>query len=545
MVAASFQISGNILDPIQKRIFPGVITVTDGIITDISPVDAQFSHYITPGLIDAHLHIESTMLIPSEFARIAVTHGTVAVLADPHEIANVLGIDGIIYMIENAKTTPLKTYFGVPSCVPATPYETAGAVLNNDEIERLFKDYHLAFMGEMMNYPGVISGDPEVLARLALARKYGKPIDGHAPGLTGPDLMQYIQAGISTDHEAYALDEALAKIEAGMKIIIREGSAAKNFGDLHPLISQHPAHVMLCSDDKHPDLLIKGHLTPVVKQALQLGYTPFDLFQCTSVNPVHHYRLEVGLLQIGDPADFLIIDNFENFTVLATYIQGTKVAENGRCLFPATKAEPINNFRIQFKKATDFQVHSKSNHIHVIEAIPDQLITRHRVMKATKNGDLIVSDVSRDLLKIAVVNRYREQPPAIGFIQNFGLREGAIASSVAHDSHNIVVIGVDDSSIAEAVNLIIASRGGLALVSEQHREVLSLPVAGLMSTEDGYTVAAHYEKLAAIAKELGCPHKDAFMTMSFMALLVIPELKMSDRGLFDSTRFQLIPLEAE
>jgi len=545
MATASFQVSGNILDPLCKRIFPGVITVTGGKIADISPVDARFSHFITPGLIDAHLHIESTMLTPSEFARIAVTHGTVAVLADPHEIANVLGMDGILYMMENAKTTPLKTYFGVPSCVPATPYETTGADLNNEAIERLFRDYHLPFLSEMMNYPGVISGDPEVLARLNLARKYGKPIDGHAPGLTGPELLQYIGAGISTDHEAYTLDEAIAKIEAGMKIIIREGSAAKNFGDLHPLISRYPDRVMFCSDDKHPDMLIQGHLNRVVKRALHLGYSPFDLFQCASVNPVKHYRLDVGLLQPGDPADFLIIDNFEDFSVIATYIQGCKVAENGRCLFAAAKTEPINNFRCHPKKAANFEVRATADHIHVIEAVPDQLITVHRVMEAAKKGDLLVSDVSRDLLKIVVVNRYEDRPPSVGFIRNFGLKEGAIASSVAHDSHNIVAIGVDDESIATAVNLIIASQGGLALVSGRYREILPLPVAGLMSTEDGYTVATQYEKLAGITKELGCPHQDAFMTMSFMALLVIPELKISDRGLFDSTRFQLIPMKAQ
>lgn len=540
MANQTFTISGNIVDLLKKRIFPGTLHITNGVIADITVSHESYSTYILPGLIDAHIHIESSMLIPSEFARIAVTHGTVGVLADPHEIANVLGIPGIKFMIENAKLAPLKTYFGVPSCVPATPYETAGAVIGPEQIEWLFQNCNLKFMGEMMDYPGIIAGKPEDLIKTDLARKYGKPIDGHAPGLSGTDLTRYIQAGISTDHEAFELSEALAKIKAGMKILIREGSAAKNFATLHQLIDTHPDHVMFCSDDKHPDALREGHLNRIVRRALLLGHDLFNVLQCASLNPVRHYRLDVGLLQTGDPADFIVIDNFKDFHILSTYINGLKVAESGHSLIPYLPARPVNQFNTHPKNAEDFEVRSAASSIHVIETVTDQLITKHRVMPAKKIGDRIVSDVERDILKIAVINRYQDAPPAIGFIKNFGLTDGAIAASVAHDSHNIIAIGVTDEAIATAVNLIIHHQGGVALSSKMYREIIPLPVGGLMSLDEGAHVAAQYSRIAGLAKSLGSPHLDPFMTMSFMSLLVIPELKISDRGLFDSTRGQFI-----
>ncbi len=534
------QISGNIVDLINGRIYPGTLRIRNGIIADIIEEDHEYDNYLIPGLVDAHIHIESSMLTPAEFARLAVIHGTVAVVSDPHEIANVLGINGVRYMVDNGKKVPFKFYFGAPSSVPASGFETAGAELNAAQIEELFRQDKLKFLSEMMNYPGVLNNASEVMAKIEIAHKYHKPVDGHAPGLKGEDLKKYVQAGISTDHEAFQLEEGLEKIGKGMKILIREGSAAKNFHELHGLILRYSHQCMFCCDDKHPNDLLQGHINEMVKMALEKGYDKMKVLQCATVNPVQHYGLEVGLLQKGDPADLALIDGFEKFNILETYINGVLAARDGVSLIPRVRSQVINNFKAKPKKPLDFAIKAETNEIDVIEVIDGELITnRLRVAPKVEDGALR-SDPERDLLKITVVNRYREESPVVAFIKNFGLKQGALASSVAHDSHNIVAVGVSDEDLARAVNLIIMHKGGLGAVGDGWEEILPLPVAGLMSVEDGYKVAEDYQRIAAKAKELGSDLKDPFMTMSFMTLLVIPELKISDRGLFDGHNFRLV-----
>jgi len=538
----ALKISGNIVDVVNSAVYPGTLVVEGEKIKDIEKNDNKYDTYIIPGLVDAHVHIESSMLVPSEFARLAVAHGTVASVSDPHEIANVLGIPGIDYMLEDAKTVPFKFNFGVSSCVPATEFETSGAKIDAQAIDQLLKRRELSYMSEMMNYPGVIFGDPEVAAKLAMARNNAHPVDGHAPGLTGEDLKKYVQAGMSTDHETYGYEEGLQKINLGMKVLIREGSAAKNFDTLHPLIGKFPDYCMFCSDDKHPDDLVKGHINEMVKRALALGYDLFAVLRCATYNPVKHYGLKVGLLQKGDYADFLVVDNLKDFRVLKTYINGRLVAENGKSLIKRQPARIKNNFSAHKKKTADFMVKDKGGAIRVIEAIDGQLVTKSLEVMPKVSGGYVVSDPERDILKLTVVNRYQDAPPAVAFVKNFGLKKGAIASSVAHDSHNVLAVGVSDKDICRAVNLVIRNRGGLAIVYDGREEVLKLPVAGLMSVEDGYIVAKKYSQMTGIAKDLGSNLRAPYMTLSFMALLVIPELKLSDKGLFDGKAFKFTDL---
>jgi adenine deaminase len=482
------------------------------------------------------------MLIPSEFARLAVVHGTVATVSDPHEIANVLGIPGIMFMIKNGKKTDFKFNFGASSCVPATGFETAGANLGSKDMESLLKMKEIRFMSEMMNYPGVLFKDPEVMAKIAVAKKLGKPIDGHAPGLMGKDLETYVGAGISTDHETYMLDEGEQKIKLGMKVIIREGSAAKNFDTLHTLIGKYPDKIMFCSDDKHPDDLVKGHINEIVKRAIKLGYNKMDVIRCATLNPVRHYNLDAGLLQKGDPADMIVIDNPENFKVLKTIINGKVVAENGKSLLPHIVEKPINNFSAKPKTAGDFVVLKKGETINIIEALEGQLITKCVKDQVKAEGEYAVADTGRDILKLTVVNRYKEAAPAVAFIKNFGLKSGAIASSVAHDSHNILSVGTNDGDITKAVNAVIKCKGGLAIVDGEKIQVIELPVAGLMTCEDGYKVVRKYSDMTKTAKAMGSNLHAPYMTLSFMALLVIPETKLSDKGLFDAVKFKFMNL---
>jgi len=535
-------ISGNVVDVLKGEIYPGTLNISDGRILDIVLEDKRYGTYIIPGLIDAHVHIESSMLTPSEFARLAVIHGTVATVSDPHEIANVLGIDGVNYMTQDGQKVPFKFYFGAPSCVPATSFETAGAQLGPDAVEELLKRDEIKFLSEVMNYPGVTHRDPEVMAKIALAKKYKKRIDGHAPGVKGDMLEKYVSAGIETDHETIGKDEALQKLKLGMKLHIREGSAAKNFDTLSFAIDEYNDMSMLCSDDKHPDDLVVGQINELVKRALALGYDKMKVLKCACVNPVHHYGLEVGLLQKGDWADFLVIDNLEDFNILATYINGEKVAENGKTLLPRVSSDVVNYFDVQKRETSDFQVQRAGDIINVIEAIDGQVMTGRSQQRPRVVKGYAVSDPERDILKIAVVNRYQDAPPAIGFAKNFGLKKGAIAASVAHDSHNVVAVGASDEDMCAAVNIVIAHKGGLAAVHGSFQEHLALPVAGLMSNEDGFTVAEAYAKLDQRAKEFGSRLKAPFMTLSFMALLVIPRLKLSDKGLFDGERFGFVDL---
>ncbi|MCD4696134.1 MAG: adenine deaminase [Bacteroidales bacterium] len=536
------KIKGNIVDVVSKRIFKGTIEISDGKIQSVVEEDNIESHYIIPGLIDAHIHIESSMLIPSEFARIAVTHGTVATVSDPHEIANVLGVPGIEFMIANGNKVPFKFNFGAPSCVPATSFESSGAILDATDVEALLNRNDIKYLSEMMNYPGVLYKDKEVYAKLAAAKRVGKPVDGHAPGLCGEDAQKYINEGISTDHECFTLEEALEKIKYGMKIQIREGSAAKNFEALAPLIKEHSDDIMFCSDDKHPDDLAKGHMNEIVKRAVSLGYDPVEVLRICTYNPVKHYNLDVGLLQENDPADFVIIDNLKDFTILETNINGECVARNGKTLLLPVGESAPNAFKAHEVKPAGIRVGEQAGNIKVMQALDGQLITKSFLAKPKINDGFVVSDTDRDILKIVVLNRYQASKPAIAFIRGFGFKQGAIASTVAHDSHNIIAVGTDDTQIVEAINKIIKSKGGISLVEDDQSLALPLPVAGIMSNDDGYKVGELYEKINGRAKRLGSDLHAPFMTLSFMALLVIPELKLSDKGLFDGSVFQFTSL---
>jgi adenine deaminase len=538
------RISGNIVDLLKSEIYPGTIDVKDGRIAGIERDGKRYGTFIIPGFIDSHVHIESSMLTPSEFARLAVIHGTVATVSDPHEIANVLGMEGVKYMIENGKTVPFKFHFGAPPCVPATVFETSGAVLGPSDIESLFSDHGISYLSEVMNYPGVLNGDRDVMEKIGIARRLGKPIDGHAPGLSGEALKKYVAAGISTDHETFRYEEGKEKLEAGMKLIIREGSAATNFDALSGLIPEYPLQCMFGSDDKHPDDLAGGHINEFVKRGLRMGIDLMTLLRCASLNPVNHYGLDVGLLQVGDRADFLEVDGLDRMDILKTYIDGRLVAENGRSLMGHTSSPRPNSFGTGEKVSSDFALAKRGELVNVIEAIDHQVITGRMASIVGTNGDFAVSDPKKDILKLVVVNRYGNVPPAIGFVKNFGLKKGAMASSVAHDSHNVVAVGATDEDICEAVNLVIGARGGLSIAYDQIRELLPLPIAGLMTDEDGAKVARHYTRLDHHAKQLGSFLNAPFMTLSFMALLVIPQLKLSDKGLFDGEKFEFVDLFA-
>ncbi len=539
------QVQGKIVDILNKKIFDGAIVFDDGKIISVTPLElpaGQPLHYILPGFVDSHVHVESSMLVPSEFAKLAVVHGTVATISDPHEIANVCGMEGVEYMIENGKTVPFKFHFGAPSCVPATIFETAGAALNSDDVEVLLQKPEVKYLSEMMNFPGVLFSDEEVMKKIAAAKKYGKPVDGHAPGLRGADAKKYIDAGISTDHECFTEEEALEKLNFGMKILIREGSAAKNFEALIGLVNEHYEHMMFCSDDKHPDSLVDIHINQLCARAVAKGIDVFKVLQAACINPVLHYKMDVGLLKAGDTADFIVLKDLVDFKVAQTYIDGKLVADNGKSLIQTNKASTINQFNCVKKAAVDFAIeHKGESEIFVIEALEGQLITNKILATAKVENGNIVSDVDNDILKIVVVNRYNNAPIAKSFVKNFGLKQGAMASTVAHDSHNIIAIGVDDESICKAVNLVIQERGGVSAVSNSAEKVLGLPVAGLMSNEDGYKVAEAYTAIDTMTKQaLGSTLAAPFMTLSFMALLVIPHLKLSDLGLFDGDGFKFV-----
>ncbi|MDM3846116.1 MAG: adenine deaminase [Aphanizomenon gracile PMC638.10] len=533
-------LSGNIVDVLHRRIFPGTIHITDGRIQTIVQDQGQYSQYILPGFIDAHVHIESSMLVPTEFARLATVHGTVATVSDPHEIANVLGLAGVEFMIDNAAQTPFKIAFGFPACVPATEFETAGAKLTVNDFRQLLK-HNVSYLSEVMNVPGVLADSPEMMDKIHLAQSLGLPIDGHAPGLVGTGLRKYA-AQITTDHECSTLNEALEKLALGMKIQIREGSAAKNFDALHSLIDSHAAHCMFCSDDKHPDDLVNGHINLLVKRAVALGHDVMNVLQIACVKPVQHYNLDVGLLQIGDSADLIVVDNLQDFTVLTTYCQGVLTAKSGSALLPSVPITPINKFITNQKQVTDFAIPAKGSTVRVITVTDGQLITGDKCVPAHIENGEVIADLEQDILKITVVNRYQDKPPSVALVQNFGLKRGAIASSVAHDSHNIVAVGTSDAEICAAVNALIQCHGGIAVAENNVVHVLPLAVAGLMSDGDGYEVAKKYAELNAGAKRLGSKLTAPFMTLSFMALLVMPDLKLSDQGLFSGKEFRFVSL---
>lgn len=534
-------IKGNLVDFWKRRIYQAEVEFSNGTITSIREISVEADRtlpYILPGFTDAHIHIESSMLVPSEFARLAVIHGTVATVSDPHEIANVCGMDGVRYMIENGNKVPFKFNFGAPSCVPATTFETAGATLNVADVTVLLEMKEIRYLSEMMNFPGVLHKDPEVLAKIAAAHRLNKPVDGHAPGLRGEMAKNYIAAGISTDHECFTIEEAMDKLSYGMKIIIREGSAAKNFEALIPLLNDHPDNIMFCSDDKHPDSLVIGHINQLCARAVAKGIDLFNIIAAACVNPVLHYKLHVGLLRQNDPADFILVEDLIDFKVISTFIDGKKVADNGKTLIDRVQTGIINSFDCVEQKPENFQIKATEEKlIPVIEALDGQLITNRLEMAPKTVDGCFVSDTERDLLKMVVINRYHTAPVAKAFIRNFNMRSGAIASSVAHDSHNIVAVGVDDESICRAVNLVIKEKGGVSCVTKEREEVVGLPVAGLMSADDGFLIADKYTSIDLLAKSTGSTLGAPFMTLSFMALLVIPHLKLSDLGLFDGDGF--------
>ena len=544
-----YSITGNLVDIPNKHIYGATLWIEDGHIKRIEassePINPALP-YIMPGFIDSHVHIESSMLVPSEFARLAVLHGTIGTISDPHEIANVCGVAGVEYMIENGKQTPFKFFFGAPSCVPATIFETAGAEVNENEVDALLARPEIYYLSEMMNFPGVLHNDPLVMAKIKAAQKNNKPVDGHAPGLRGEAAKKYIAAGISTDHECFTIEEALEKLDYDMHIIIREGSAAKNFEALYPLIDSHTNKVMICSDDKHPDSLAAGHINKICARAVAKGLDVFNILQTACINPVKHYKLPVGLLNPGDPADFIVVKDLVHFEVTSTYINGELVAQNGISNIKSVATNPINNFDCKKIESSaliisENEYPNKNGLIPVIEALDGQLITNKLMIAGTLQNSNWVTDITHDILKIVVVNRYHTAPIAKAFIKNFGFKNGAIASSVAHDSHNIVAVGVDDASIAAAINLVIEAQGGVSVVSGSNEtassKVLPLPVAGLMSAADGFEVAAKYTEIDLAAKALGSKLEAPFMTLSFMALLVIPHLKLSDKGLFNGDDF--------
>lgn len=560
-----------ILDVLSDSVYPARITIEDGIFKEITPIQLteetkiDIEGLMLPGFIDSHIHIESSMLTPAQFAKIAVKHGTTSVVSDPHEIANVLGVEGIEFMIENANTVPLNFYYTAPSCVPATSFETSGYVLDSSDIELLLQKDEIVALGEMMNFPGVINGDPEVIRKLELSRKYGKPIDGHAPLLSGKELDKYMEQYIITDHECSNFSEAIEKKQKGMKIMVRDGSSAKNmealfdfseriehlknqdsFGIIPTEVLDRRIHSpifdFIVSDDKHPNDLIHGHLNKSVKKAADLGIDVIKAIEMVTINPAAHYGIDAGVIVTGAKADFIIIDNLKDFNIQKTYIAGECVFDGENVLFDVEDVEAKNSVNATKKTKDDFEIHfdGEECEVNVIECYNGELLTGKAVATLKTKDGIVQSDIYEDILKIAVVERYGNNHIANAFIKGFGLKKGAIASSVAHDSHNIIVVGYDAEMIAQAVNDVIENKGGIAVVSEDFRESLSLPIAGLMTNEDAYDVAKKLEILHKMASALGCKLDSPFMTMAFMPLLVIPSLKISDLGLFDGDAFEFI-----
>jgi adenine deaminase len=534
-------IKGKIVDIYKREIFNGAVTIKGSKILDISYIEEECDSYILPGFVDAHVHIESSMVTPGYFAEVAVSHGTVAVVADPHEIGNVLGVEGVEFMIREGLKVPLKFFFGAPSCVPATSVESSGAVIGVEEVVSLLKRDEIKFLAEMMNFPGVISGDSDVLDKLEAAKIACKPVDGHAPGLKGKQLKSYIDAGVVTDHEATTLDEAREKIGLGMKIVIREGSAARNLEGLHQLVGESPENVMLCCDDIHPEMLVKRHINSLVRDLVKRGYNLFDVLRIASVNPVEHYNLEVGTLKAGDSADFIVVEDLTDFSILSTWIGGEAVFSGGKTNFIVERCDPVNHFNSSKITEESIAVKRVGDRIRVIEVFDGELFTEEKSVLCGK-GSYVETDREADILKLVVKERYNDLDVSVGFIHGFGLKSGAFAGSIAHDSHNIIAVGVDDRSITAAINRVIEMKGGLALCNNGVVESLELNIGGIMSNVPCGTIASKYEQLSDKVKDMGCHLKSPFMTLSFMSLLVIPKLKLGDRGLFAIEKFKFVSL---
>ena len=539
------KISGHIVDVINREIFSGLIEVKENKIISIQRTVDCDDVYILPGLVDSHVHIESSMTIPSRFAQMVTPRGTVAVVSDPHEIANVLGREGVKFMIDDAAKVPLKCFFGVPSCVPATSFETSGSQIAPKDVDFLF-DNGGWFLAEMMNFPGVIYDDADVHEKLLMARRRGRRVDGHAPGLTGAQLKKYIDSGISTDHECSTLEEAVEKIENGMLIQIREGSAARNFEALWTLIRDYPDKIMLCTDDSHPDLILQqGHIDRLIRRGLAKGLSIFDLYRAALINPVDHYQIPVGKLQVGDKADFILVNNLDEFIVQSTFINGQKVASHGEVYFDLPPVHVVNTFNCEPIQAAQLEIKmpQKGNSLRVMDASDGELLTSTYHWKPNlRKGEVVKPDLEADILKIVVVNRYQNSDPVVGYIRNFELKQGAIAGSIAHDSHNIIAVGCDDVSLEQVINSIIEVKGGISAFNGTELQRISLPIAGLMTDIPGFKIAKEYDLLNNFVKEMGTKLKTPFMTLAFMSLLVIPSLKIGDKGLFDVNSFTFTDL---
>lgn len=531
------EIFGRLVNVKERSIYNARLIINDrGVIESIVACDEAPEVFILPGFVDSHVHIESSMLIPERFSEAAIKHGTIAVVADPHEVANVAGVEGVKFMIENAKRSKLKVYFGAPSCVPASPIDECFTPFTSKEVACLLELPDVKLLAEMMNFPGVINGEESVSIILNEARRRGVPIDGHAPGLTGDALRKYVQAGITTDHECFTLAEAKEKIELGMKVLIREGSAAKNFDALHPIIGYKPQMAMFCTDDCHPDELIRGHINKHVKKALSLGYNIFDVLQVACVNPVEHYGLNLGLLQIGDPADFIIVDNLNDLNVLSTFINGEEIKyEQNQSI---SLKEPAYVFPEKYDISKINITFTPRKQVKVIEAIDGELITLKSSVVVKSNG----VDLENDILKIAVISRYNGANVAAGLIKGFGIKRGAIAASIAHDSHHIIAIGVDDESLVEVIDFIIQNKGGVAYYDGNEIFGFELPFYGLMANVPASSAAFAYSQINEKVKSAGCTLKAPFMTMAFMSLSVIPHLKITPAGLFEVDTFSLTSL---
>jgi len=535
------KVSGQLVDIHTRNIYPAVLSILAGKILNVEKVQKAPEVFIIPGLIDAHIHIESSMITPGAFSLAAVKHGTCGVVSDPHEIANVLGIKGVEFMINDAKKVPLNFFFGAPSCVPATNFESNGARLNSKEVRKLLKKKEIKYLSEMMNFPGVISNDREVLKKLDCAKELGKPIDGHAPGLTGDLLKKYINAGITTDHECSSISEAKEKISLGMKILIREGSAAKNLNALKELFNSDPSMVMLCSDDLHPEMLREGHINKLIARLISEGYNIFDVIRSATINPSEHYNLDAGLLRKGDSADFILVDSPAKMNVSETWIKGNKVFADEKVQFKYETGIPVNNFVCEPLKEPEVLVLNRNREIRIIVAIEGELLTSE-IHRSSRTTEYVTPDIDNDILKIVVKERYKDLAPAIGFIKGFGLKSGAFASSIAHDSHNIISIGTNDLDIVNSINEIVRLKGGLAVSNDGIVKSLQLNIGGIMTTSTCDEIAYDYDSLNQLVSSMGCTMKAPFMTLSFMALLVIPDLKIGDRGLFDVKKFELVPL---
>lgn len=544
-------IRANLIDLHNRRVYAAAVTWNARrivAITTLGPVDPSLD-YLLPGFIDAHVHVESTMLTPAEFGRIACRHGTVAAVSDPHEIANILGTDGVHYMASDAERSPIPIHFGAPACVPATAHETAGAELRPDHIEKLLEEGHAQHLAEVMDFPGVLEREPGLMAKIDIAKERGRRVDGHAPGLTGDAAQRYADAGIDNDHECATREEAESKLAAGMHLVIREGSAAKNFAALHPLFDSHPQQIMFCTDDLHPDDLVAGHINRLCSRAIAAGHDRFDVLRAACINPVLHYRLPVGQLRVGDRMDAILVDDPDRLDVLTTWVAGSRVAKDGNSLSRHQPAALINRFNSAPVTAATLTAalpradpSDATLTLRVIECRDGALDTNGIRVDPSWEDDRPAPDPDNDVLLLAVVNRYRVTPPAVAFIRGFGLRDGAIAGSIAHDSHNVIAVGSSARWVSEALNCVIDMRGGIAATGKAGSDQLPLPIAGLMSDTDGDTMAQRHEALVTLAQRLGTPLTAPFMTLSFMALLVIPALKLSDHGLFDGERFAFVPL---